>query len=372
MNLALGLSLALSLLVIFRGQLKKFNNVPALLLMGFAFVSALMAPKLGISLLGKEIGNFWMWKPLFFYSVFFLTLVSVTSINFTKEEIKLTFNIMAWIGFIMAIYCILQSMRLEQFYRVAVEIEATKYTPKHWIGGTLGHPTIVSPFIAMIIPIVIYLRKWIMAVGMFIAVILTSSQIGIGAMIVSLLFLIATKGRKYLICSVLFFVLVTGTFAVCYYKIPEVRSFACDSGRFDVWKLIVQDINEPISKEAENKYTYTGFGPGAYEYIFPLKHKSNMFQAHNDYLELGYNIGIIGFILFLSSIFYVWYKNFSLKAIWKGKVDKYRMTLLSSFLCILICAGGTFVFQLGAHIFYTIIIVGFLSKQGGRKCLRKY
>ena len=362
MGLALGIALAIGLIAIFQGKLKSFKNKPLLILIFFLLISVYFSPKPDITLLGLNVSNFWVWKPMFYISVFFLMLVTVSSLELSKEDIKLILNVMVWVGFIMALYCIVQSLNIEQFFTLNTKVAATIHTPKNIIGGTLGHPTIVSPFIAMIIPIALYLKKRIKALIKFIAVCLTCSQVAIGAMLVSLVFYCATMRRKWLVGGCILLISASAILGVGYFKSPQIKAFVKPSGRFGTWKQVVTDIKSPINKEG-NRYGLTGFGPGSFRYVFPVKHKSIMHQVHNDPLEIAFNTGIIGLGLFLWAIFYIFQINFSFKRIWKGEPDKYRMALLSSFLCILLCSLGTFVFQLNPHIFYTLIIVGFLNQE---------
>ena len=364
MSLALGVALGLSLLAIFQGKLKAFKNKPLLFLIGFLLLSIYFSPKPEITLQGMDVSNFWVWKPMFYISVFFLMLVTVSSLELNKGDGKLILNMMVWSGFIMALYCIVQSLNIDQFFVLNSKLEATYHVPKNTIGGTLGHPTIVSPFIAMIIPIAFYLKKRVKALFMLTAVCLTCSQIAIGAMLASLAFYIATMGRRRLISGCIALILASLILGVGYFKSPRIKTFVSDSGRFGVWEQIITDIKSPINKEG-NRYGLTGFGPGSFRYIFPLKHNSAMHQAHNDFLELVYNTGIIGLGLFLWAIFYIFQTNFSFRRIWEGKADRYRMALLSSFGCILLCSVGTFCLQLGAHLYFFIVVAGLLHNTGG-------
>ena len=85
---------------------------------------------------------------------------------------------------------------------------------------------------------------------------------------------------------------------------------------------------------------------------------NNFWQAHNDYLEFLYNTGIVGLGLFLSALFV-----FLRKAdIFRSKMSRHIFASLS---CIGICAIGTFVFQLGVFIIYTLTLAGMLQKQEG-------
>lgn len=372
MNLALGIALALGLTAIFSGKLKKFTNIPLLLLIGLSLLSIYLSPKPSIELLGKAVSNFWVWKPMFYILTFSLMLVTVSSLDFSKKDIKLIFQVMSWVGFLMSVYVIFQFLGLDQFLRLS-DNEGTRYVTQKYLGGSIGQPTLVSPFIAMIIPIALYLNKWFktMALVMIIAVILTLSQIAIGAMVISLLFLFSTAGKVQFSLSVLTFLMLGAILILGYFYVPRIKNFVQDKGRFETYELIISDLKNPMNEKSKRRQSLTGFAPGTYEYNFPLKHNSRMQQAHNDYLETAYNTGYIGLILLLSAIFYVFYKSYSLKKTLQGKPDKYKMVLLASFVAILVSALGTFVFQLAATLFYTLIIVGLLSNKGGEKCVRQ-
>ena len=59
---------------------------------------------------------------------------------------------MSWAGFIMAVYVILQALGWDQFFEVKPE-QHFKAVTQNGLGGNLGQPTIVAPFLAMIIPL---------------------------------------------------------------------------------------------------------------------------------------------------------------------------------------------------------------------------
>ena len=52
--------------------------------------------------------------------------------------------------------------------------------------------------------------------------------------------------------------------------------------------------------------------------------------------------------------------NYSIYQVFWGGLDTRSAALLSSFLCSVISAGGTFVWQIGTIAFYTAVIVGLL------------
>lgn len=366
MLLALAFAFCISLCSIYRGGIKAIKNKWLLFFLGYLLLSIYFSPKPMITLFNKDFSNFWVWKPMFDILVFFLMFLSISGIDFSKEDIGKIFMVMVWVGFVMAIYCILQALGIDQFYDDKGVYSGMRdlFNVNH-ICGTLGNATIVSPFIAMLIPMALFLKRYFFAIVMFIAVCLTRSQVAIGAMLISLLFLFSTKGKKQFISSLLITIILISSFTIGYFKNDKVRNFINDKNRFKTWYLICEDLITPITIEKDkgkisNKYPFTGFGMGTYSVVFPIKHNTNMGQAHNDYLELAYNTGIIGFSLFLGAIFYMFIMNLSINDIFTKKTNIYITTLLSSFVCIAICAAGTFVWQLGATIFYSVIIAGLL------------
>ena len=365
MALALMIALALSLLVIFNGSIKRFKNYWLLIFIGYLPINIYLAPKIEIILLRSNVGAFWVWKPIFFIVVFSLMLIAISSIKFSRKDIGTMFNIMVWCGFIMSLYVLSQWSYVDQFFVDNAYAANWNLIDNNRLGGTLGNPTIVSPFIAMIVPIALYLKRYIKAFVMCLAVYITHSQVAIGALIIALLFLIGAKGKKRLIASCLTLLIVFSVLVGGYFKSPKIKDFVNDNRRFQVWSMIVKDLTTPIIKDSHLTYPFTGFGIGSFGYTFHIKHRNNFLQAHNEYAELGYNTGLIGLILFLCGIGYMIRTNFSFRDVWKGRADRYRMTLLSSFICIALSACGTFSFQLGAHVFYVIIICGLLHNNKG-------
>lgn len=352
MFLALVFALVLGLLVLYKEKVSLKN--PFLLgFMAFLALSYKFIPKITINNLPS---NFWFWKCIVFIGVFFLMFVGIASIKFSKEDIRKILTVMVWVGFVMSLYALCQFFGLHQFFIGATERGDFLHIPSAMVGGTLGNPTILSPFIAMIIPLAIYLRKYLVAVVMILAVLATQSSLAIAAMVVSLLFLLYTKqGRKYpaillliIFCCLCFFALKSGKIS--------------GSGRFLEWPKIIQNVISPVDGK---EYSYTGYGMGSFPYIYAVRTGSIWAKAHNEYLELFSNTGIVGLSLFLLAIGYMFYINL-------GDFfarNRLIISLLSSFICIALCAGGTFIFQTGATIYYTIVIAGLLHNQTIREHL---
>lgn len=362
MTISVMVALALGLWAIYSGQIKPFRNKWLLFLMGFFLVSIFFAPKPDVQLWDIKVGNFWVWKTTFQSLAFLLMLIAVASIEFTKENVRNILTVMLWVGFIMSIYAIVQFLNIDQL--AGKHPDVIGHEPMQWrVGGTMGQPTIVAPFIAMLIPIALYLKRKVKAVVMGVTVCLSFSQVAIGAMVISLLFFIATKGKRCLVLASAVFIICSLVLGIGYFKSPKIRSFTSGTGRYTHWKQIAKDVNNPLNESIKNKYPWTGLAPGSFKYTYHLRHNNNWHQAHNDYLELAYNNGLIGLIFFLLAIFYMFKQNLS------RNMSRLQRGLLSSFVCIGIAAGGTFIYQMGAHAYYLMVICGLLHNSEVMKWL---
>lgn len=357
---ALLFALALGLWGIYKGKVKKSQNHWISILALFCLVSAFYAPQPLIVLFDIGVSNFWIWQPLFSILVFYLMFTVISSNDFEQKDLKLFFEIMVWCGFLMGAYAILQYFGVDQFFRNNNNPDNT-YNPQWPISGFFGQPTILSPFIAMLIPIALLMRRYGKAIVMIIAVLFTKSTVAITAMCLMLLFIASCNNKKIIGFAVTGVIIIGVLFSMAYCTNNKLRQgILNDNGRFVKWKQIVSDISNPAKEINNRTYGITGFGLGTFKFLYHIKHNNCFFQAHNEYLEILYNLGIVGLALFLMSIFRM--VKINLKPL---GLNRYRKYLLASFLCIAVCAGGTFVWQLGAHVYYTVFIVGLLHNEGG-------
>ena len=344
---AIAIAMALGLLGIFNGT-KPFKNKWVLAFVGFLLVNIFLCPKPAI------VGAFWAWESLSKILIFLLMFLSVSSMNLDLKNKKNIINIMVWVGIAMSAYCILQSFGIDQFFADAAT-QARLHTPSYKICGTLGHPTLVSAFIAMIIPLSFYLKKYWASALMLVAVIITKSDIAAGALVLSLIFYIGLRNKKTAIITAILTTILASALTFAYVTTP-FKAYIKDSGRFAMWADVFKSTNKPAINGLKQKYPITGIGIGSFGKIYHTKDKNNTwYQAHNEYLETYYNTGVIGFILFMLG----WMTFFKRRNIFSNQYNKY---LLTSFFCISVCAAGTFPWQLGAHAYYTITILGLLTQ----------
>ena len=355
-QLAIGFGLGLTLLHLSKNKLEPVNNKPALAFLFYLWIATMLAPWPGITLAGMNIGYFWAWKPLYTITIMFFFMCSISSWKLEKKDVDLMLKVMVWAGAIMGAYVLLQGLYLDQFF----ELNEKSMPHEQWrLAGTIGHPSFVATWMAMIVPIALYKKmKW-QATVIILAVLMTLSMTGIGAMCAGLFFWFASKGRKQLLFTIIILISLCGITTYAYKSYPQVREHVTGSGRFYQWPIVAKDINSSLCKEEQAKFPLTGRGMGSFYYVYHTEHKNRFYQAHNEYLELAYNVGILGVGLFVLAILRMFGLNIK-----RLPGNEYRQALLASFFSIATAAGALFVWQLGAHVFYTVFIVGLLHAKG--------
>ena len=360
--LGVWLALAIGVSALFSGEIRKCKNRWVLLFLLFIPLNIHLAPQYNIELNGVMSPNYWVWKPFVMYLVYFLMFLSVQSLNITKDSFKSLLNIMVWCALVMSGYVLLQNFGWDQFFTKRIGDEFIQVTKPITV-GTLGNSTIVSPYIAMIIPLALYLRRYLTAIVLICAVVATQSAMAMGAMIVSLL---AYSCLRWKIRGVfwVFLALVLSLSVLNGIRVLKPAIFkemtnkiSNDNGRTLVWTGIVKSMKETeFGMVTKSRYPYTGLGIGSFPILMKQELKTHFDKAHNEYLQIFSEMGIIGLFLFLAAIGYmVKTAIFSLNP----EID----ALLSSFLCVALVALGSFPWQIAPIIYLTIIITGLLSNE---------
>lgn len=374
-----GLSLCLVLFAISQGFIRRFSNMWLLLFVAFCYVSILFASgcndfimayvkpennRIALEILkDRNVSNLWMYKSFSYVFLYTLLLISIASFDFEYNGMKKIVKVMVGCGIVMALYIIVQKFALDQFFNKSdINKNPDVNNVTQWaLGGFIGQPTVVAPFIAMLVPLTIYLRKYICATLMAISVFMTESKMAGGALLVGLVFLFIFYGREYyktfgiiLLCGIL----MAGSFWLKEFsKVENKGSYFShiSSGRTAIWAEMWKSFVTPVNGK---KYTITGQGPGSFFYLFPIRHNNTWKQAHNEPLEIIMNFGIVGFA-FLCLAFRRMFINLDFV------FGDYELIfpLLTSLLIIFLCSLGTFTFHIAPVYFYTLIILGFLHNR---------
>lgn len=358
-------ALAVGLSVCFSEGFKPCKNVWIILLILFIPFNIHLSPKFHFIINEQDAWNFWVWKPFAESLCYFLMFMAVQSMEIDFDRI---IRVIFWCGFVTAIYCTLQFIGLDQFYDVQRILiinslnngleDIMKQVTRGNIGGNLGHPTLVAPFIALAMPFAIHLRKYIPALFMIATVIFIKSDMATGALIVSLTaYCILKFGKKAVISVILIFICV-GIFL--FFHKGLVTSLANDNGRFNVWNGAIKVMaNNRIGEGGDSIFPFTGHGIGSWPFVMRKILNTRFAQAHNEYLEVYCTMGIIGLSFFVMALW------FTFKQVLSSSPVNYdeKICLSSSLLCLCLIAFGTFIFQVNPQNFYTVTLLGCLHNQ---------
>lgn len=350
--LALIFSLSIGLLAVWQGTLKPFKNKFFLIIPVYLLFNIMMSPNAPLNINNNEVGDFYFWKPFSEVLCFSFMIIAISSIEINFERIL---KVMVICGTVMAGYVILQKFGFDQFWLPKTGGEFTSVKGQ-LLGGNLGQPTIVASWIVMMVPLSIYLRKWWMSAVMIIACLLTKGAMVTGALsIIGIIYLFRKFSWSITPTFVIFSVLIYAIFMS-----HSLRNNIEDrmDGRLGVWENTLKDIRNGQIMGDNNRYPYTGAGFGRFSFSFPVKHPMRLqfMQAHNDPLEFAYNCGLIGEYLLLAGIFVM-----LIITLFHSSYIVFSIAL--SFVAIFICSLGSFPFQLGAHQFYSAVLVGLLHNE---------
>jgi len=318
----------------------RLSNKVVLAFLVYVLFSSWQAIK-PISLLGGVRLPYYAWLPIFMIFVYALMYSSI------KKEAIQAIPCIVWVGFIASCYCLLQYLGIDQPMLDSGRVD-NSFVLSHNVTAWFGHPVYAGCSIAMIIPLAIKIRKWFMLPFFVLAVLATKSDMAIGSMVCSLAALpfLVNKHMAFIgialllvICSLLF--------------INRDKIKVNDNGRFETWSNMVSDIRNPIAfNDYDKKFGLFGRGLGSFKYMFHIEHPQGGYQklqAHNEYLQVLYELGVIGLgfgVLMLGiNIF--------------GGNDIY---IKSSLICVCLSALGIYVWQLGFTQFLTVFLLGLNKK----------
>ena len=348
-DVLLYLIIVISMLGLFNG-IKKINNKFLFLFVGLLFINYHFMPKVFID--SSTFPSPWFFKSailLVFSFLFFLTIASST---FRVKEI---FKIISWVGFIMALYGLGQYFGLDQFY-ILKPISILGKTEAGNIAGNLGQPTVLASFLAMCLPIHFCLKRYGFGAITFIVICLCQAKMAIFASVagVAVYYIYRSDNRIYwfktAFCSIL--VLICAYMAYSHYK---PNKLLVENGRYGMWKDVLLDIKDGRVIPNGKDYSLTGYGLGSFKFFNPKLHDGNWDKAHNEYLQVFYELGLIGIILLLLAIFSIYDTSyFIFMNTHYGAVGAVTVSLL--------CAIYYFQWHLPAHSLYSLIFLGILYK----------
>lgn len=374
MIVALCFAVALSTAGLYAHGIKPIRNVWALLFLAYLPISIIFAAPPFVELVGVNVSNFWVWQPMFKFLAFALMIFVIASRKFEDCQVLMVLKVIVWCAFLTAIYCIFQSLHIDQFWE--------EPNTGQIVVGFTGHPMLTAPFLAMAVPLAIFLKDKLKTGVIIVGVVVCDSQIGWIGLAAGILFYLGTKNWKSMATAAaagVILAVVAGTLCA---TVPAVKGKFNDHERFYHWKNIFKDwqgamlpTEEAKKRVAENSgipiekvkfnsnQSFTGRGLGSFQFVYRIQHpgkpgtdhpSNGYHQAHNDPLELGYHTGWIGLALMLMAILTLYVSN-------KIMGNRYLRALAASLTVMLVCSTASFVFQIGTLIFTTCVIVGLLT-----------
>lgn len=337
------MAFAIGLWALFSGHIKRIEKSLFLFLLYIPFC-IWQAPKPLHYFHDINVSCFYTWETVSYLLAFVLLYLGVNRRTVSPRTVLSTF---VWIGVIVSCHVFLSSAGFTQWLFVN-SYTNTAHTPGNNAGSFLQHPMYLGSLLCILAPLAVYLKRWWSLAAIIGATLLTKSHMGIGALIIGLLFAFGAVNKRRLIT--LGVLLVIGAVIIYPYARKET------SGRISVWTAAMQDIKSDI--HGLGPQGITGYGPGAFSFIHHEQHKSPWFRAHNEYLELMYDTGPVGLFLFLVFI----YGLFS-RAIFTTRENRY---ILAALFAACANAFGTVIWHLGPTMFITVVLAGLLDKECGK------
>lgn len=334
---------------IFVGHKIQCKNPGIVLLMGYILIHPFLTPPYTLELFHQNVAGFWQFKPVLYSFIYFIFFCIVANMDLIEKNYDQIFKVLYWVGFISALYALLQWLHLDEFQHLA-SWGNSLWTPHGNMTATFTHPNYSGAFLAMTIPLAIYLKKFWQAILMTIILILINGKMAIFGCICGIAYLIFSKNKWWaLVYSLL--IVASGWFLISHHQ-----SDWTDSGRFAMWKLIFHDITQPWI--AEKAFPLFGHGLGSFGTIWTSVHKGTMHEAHNEPLQYAFETGLIGLGLVIFSIFWL-IKKINIFTL----IDKQTVILFVCLVSILACSLGLFVWQIEPHRFISVLIFALLHNK---------
>lgn len=321
--------------------------------LGVIFIQPHFIPKYTFQIMGGEFINPWSWKCYFNILCFFLLYVTLIS---NKFDIKLMTRCMMWAGTAMAVYIILQTIGVEQFWARNTEHPEAWHILRGgnnpWAYGSLGNAKIAGAFLALTFPFTLayteepdkflgFLKRIIPATLHVFAVILTNSRCAALGFLVGAIIVLAYS-RPRIMWSLLG-LMVAGV--IGYYLCGGT-----DSGRLVEWQKIWTVFTMPRLQFDGRQYGFFGQGMGSMPFAYSGPMQSPFTRAHNEYLEILFCGGIVGFVLFVKVIF-GWVRGVIRN---KGEGAEH-VALFASAMVSIVMAFWVFVWQIGPLALYALV-----------------
>lgn len=341
------------------------KNVPLLCLAGWCILMTSL-PMLTIPLGTDKIvinipGQLIACKSLVYIIIGTLSIIALSSVHIDTNK---AFKMISYIALGLTVYVFIQALGMDEFFRAA-DLGTGWVSASVWFGNkadiadmsrrivaTVGNPSILGIFFAMIFPIILHMKKYVLAGLMVIAILLTVSATAYACTIIGALVYTLFTSKKA------FFVLLTFCFlllCVAMLKHDMIKSMINPTGRVEV-------LTESL-KQIEKK-PLTGLGLGSFEYRIGLNEAEvrilkgeSWKEMHNEYGQAWFETGFVGLMLFL----WVIYDSIR-KRIFNMTRD--TQAIFASLVVLLLASGTYFCFRIAPISYYGVVLTGMFLNTG--------
>lgn len=312
---------------------------------------------------------------LSYFAIFLLTANLIT----TETSLRSGFITLVTAGTILSFYGIYQYLFGFRYLRELVSTQQIDISTPNRVFAIFTSPNVFAGLLVMLIPLALTLfltagarpgkfLSGLAVVSMVESVFLTASRGGLlslGLLVgILLLGFWKIKELKLFLINFAFFGLLTGLThlllnriaadlaAGTIHKALEVTgAVSSAAGRFDLWQGTLNMIRS---------FPFIGSGIGTFAGLYPRFQAGSIYSkfAHNTYLQITAETGIVGGLLFLAIIGYLWWKPLRTFLNSAGRHQLYSLALFSAlsvavlrnlvdYDCLIPAAGMTFWFLAG-------------------------
>lgn len=296
-----------------------------------------------------------------------------------EEQIQNILKFICWMAILMSCYVYIQALGWDARYIVRGYFCPGEGPFAHRIIGTFGNPTVLASWYAITLPL-FFLQKNKLWLGFFWclpASLMTQGRIGNTAMISAILIIFFYKNKK--VFFPLFIITLTGILLLFFH--PVLKTHINPHGRINAWRIIYYawckgyaDKNFDYNEKKSNKIppdvparSLYGYGPGQFRYIIPpftddwnVVTDEPWLEAHSEPIEIGFNYGVVGLILYL---------GFCFSIAWKFLIqpkDELKIGLFAVLVGYFITSLLFFPLHIGGIAFLVILYIGLLMNLQGR------
>lgn len=218
--------------------------------------------------------------------LFYLLFFQLITTRLNKKSINLIYDIIVVIALIQLSMMFLQFFHIYKFYAVKKGLEGH-------LAGVVGEIDSAGALLAISIPVFVRGRLKVFIPFLILGLYLARSLMPMISVIAGLMVYVSIKLPKWRFR-------IIGLSVICFLtyilKRENVQSLLTGNGRFDTWREMWKLILEKPIK---------GWGIGHYRIVFPAldlgilrpENKTAWFTAHNEYLQMIVEEGIVGFFL---------------------------------------------------------------------------